>query len=181
MVRKAMKEGIKVEVDNQAVGFLIDTHKANMKAIGGKPKSQKFFELLPSYYKSGIDFNIYVAKYNNETIAALLLFYFNDTVEYYTPVIIEKYRDKQSLSLIIYEAMIDASKKSYKLWNWGGTWATQGGVYTFKKRWGTRDVNYYYHIQINNEHLLKVSKQNLLNHYEDFFVIPFDKLKNNNG
>ncbi|MFM6007618.1 MAG: GNAT family N-acetyltransferase, partial [Sphaerospermopsis kisseleviana] len=82
---------------------------------------------MNKYYQSGKDYRIYTAHLNGDTISALLLFYAGEAVEYYTPVIVEKYRDKQALSLIIYTAMIDASINGYKHWNWGGTWTTQQG------------------------------------------------------
>ncbi|HWY35583.1 MAG TPA: GNAT family N-acetyltransferase [Nitrosopumilaceae archaeon] len=178
MVRKGIKEGVKVFEENEAIDFVIDTHEKNMSAIGGKPKPRSFFKLFPTFYKPGIDYKIYTAKINGKAIAALLLFYFNDTVEYYSPVIVEEFRDKQALSLIIYEAMIEASKRGYKRWNWGGTWASQGGVYTFKKRWGTYDVNYHYYTLLKNESILTKSKGELLKHYDNFFVIAFNELKN---
>ena len=41
MVRKGMKTGLHVKVDNTAIDFLADTHENNMKAIGGKPKPHR--------------------------------------------------------------------------------------------------------------------------------------------
>jgi hypothetical protein len=179
MVRKAMKQNIKVEIDNTQVDFLRGVHKLNLESIGGRSKPDTFFEKFVNYFKPGIDFNIYVAKSNDELIAALLLFYHKNTVEYYTPVIVEEFRDKQPLSLIIYEAMVDASKKGYKLWNWGGTWESQHGVYTFKKRWGTKDIKYTYYTQLNDQDILRTSKEALLSRYENFFVVPFQMLLEN--
>ncbi len=176
MIRKAIKEEVKVEIDNSAIDFLYETHHENMIAIGGKPKSKKFFYLLNKYYQSGKDYRIYTAHLNGDTISALLLFYAGEAVEYYTPVIVEKYRDKQALSLIIYTAMIDASINGYKHWNWGGTWTTQQGVYTFKKRWGTKDIKYYYYTKIKNQNVLKETKEYLLKYYDNLFVVAFDKL-----
>lgn len=177
MVRKAMKSDLQVDIDNDSFNFLIETHEENMTAIGGKAKPRFFFDLVKKYFIPNKDYNIWVAYQNNKLIAALLLFYFRDTVEYYSPVIVEEYRDKQPLSYLIYISMIDASKKGFKLWNWGGTWANQGGVYTFKKRWGTYEQNYQYFIQINRKELYNIPKEILLNEYPDFFVLPFNKLK----
>lgn len=177
MVRKAQKQGLDILVDNTQIEFLYETHKQNMRAIGGKPKTQKFFSEFPKLYKANTDYKIYVAKENNDLIAAVLLFYYNNTVEYYTPVIIEEHREKQPLSLLIFEAMKEASKEGYKLWNWGGTWLTQDGVYRFKSRWGTKDINYYYYTKINTEKIYHCSKEQLLSEYNDVFVIPFSHLK----
>jgi hypothetical protein len=176
VIRKAMKEGVELHIDNTAIDFIFDTHKQNIEAIGGKHKTKEFFDLFPHYFTAGIDYNIYLATYTGETIAGVLVFYFKNTVEYYTPVIVEQFRDKQALSYLIYQAMIDASQKGFELWNWGGTWATQGGVYSFKKRWGTQDINYYYHTLIRNKEILNAKRSDLLSHYDNLFVINFKEL-----
>lgn len=182
MVRKAQKQGLTIEIDNTQLEFLKETHIENMLAIGGKPKAAKFFSVFPKLYKANSDYKIYVAKEKDVLISALLVFYYNKTVEYYTPVIVEAYRDKQPLSLLIYQAMKDAANEGYKLWNWGGTWLTQDGVYRFKSRWGTKDINYFYYTKINSEKVYTSSKEELLNSYKDVFVIPFTHLKvMNNG
>jgi len=177
MVRKAQKSGLRVSVDDGMIEFLRDVHHENMSAIGGRAKSACFFDLLPRYFRAGRDYKIWVAHDHSGPVAALLLFYFRGTVEYYMPVIREASRDKQPLSLIICDAMADASRHGFTLWNWGGTWATQDGLYMFKARWGTRDVNYTYFVQVNNEALYSATRESLLTHYPDFFVIPFQLLK----
>jgi hypothetical protein len=176
MVRKAEKIGIQVTVNNDAISFLEETHNENMIAIGGKAKPSNFFSLFPECFGQG--YKIYVASIDGEPIAALLLFYHNKTVEYYTPVIKEQHRDKQALSLLIYRAMTEASEQNYTLWNWGGTWKSQTGVYTFKKRWGTLDIPYFYYIFIGNKNIIKQSPEILLRNYPYFFVAPFHLLTN---
>lgn len=178
VIRKAVKERVQVSIDNSAIEFLYETHVNNMTAIGGKPKPKAFYNDFPSYYKAGKDYNIYLASFQGEPIAAMLVFYYNGTVEYYTPVIVEKYRSMQPLSLLIYHAMINASINGYSRWNWGGTWASQDGVYSFKKRWGTYDINYYYYTQLKNRNILNASRKDILDQYNNFFVISFEHVKN---
>ena len=98
-------------------------------------------------------------------------------VEYYTPVIINEYRSLQPLSLLITQAMFDASNLGFNWWNWGGTWQTQQGVYKFKSRWNTLDFEYNYYVKVNNKDLYFISKESLLKEYEGFYVFPFSKLK----
>lgn len=176
MVRKASKSGIVCSVENDQMPFLVETHHENMTAIGGKAKSENFFARIPSCFEPGNDYKIWMARFEGTPVAALLLFYFRDMVEYYTPVIKEAYRDKQPLSLLIYESMKEASERGFKLWNWGGTWASQGGVYTFKKRWGTFDQNYHYFTKINNKEIEKADAGLLSSEYPGFFVLPFSML-----
>lgn len=178
-IRKAIKEGVKILRlnDTDAIDFLYQTHYQNITAINGIPKEKRFFEMVPSCFGNE-QFKIYAAEYDGKRIAALLLFYYNKTVEYFTPAVVEEFRNLQPTALIIYEAMLDAISNGYKNWNWGGTWLSQGGVYDFKKKWGTTDHRYFYYTQIADQKIYYLSKEILLKEYPYFFVIPFNALKN---
>jgi hypothetical protein len=176
-IRRALREGVVIErrQDGDALDFLYKTHVANIEAIGGLSKRRAFFELVPEVMKES-DWSIYLAKLNGKPIAALLVFYFNQTVEYFTPVVVESYRNLQALSLVIYKAMQDAVSNGFSNWNWGGTWLSQRGVYDFKKRWGTTDYRYYYYTRIYNDVVKKQKKEILLEMYPGFYVVPFSQI-----
>ena len=176
MVRKAEKGGVAVAIDNDALDFVLDVHVQNMRDLGGIPKSDNFFLLVPKYFQAGIDYNIYVAKIENVRVAALLVFYYNKSAEYFTPVVLEAFRDTQALSGIIYRAMSDAARSGFRWWNWGGTWLSQDGVYRFKSRWGTQDKPYRYYTHIKNKEILAASRDSLLATYPNFFTVPFAAL-----
>ena len=178
MIRKSIKLGLEISKDNSKLDFLCSQHLKNMNVIGGKAKNPMFFKIFPNIYFPDKDYKIYIASYEGEIISALLLFFHRETVEYYMPVSKADHRDKQPMSLLIFRAMVDASKNGYKLWNWGGTWESQEGVYRFKKRWGTFDKKYYYYTQINNNDILQSSQKELLKEYPDMFVLPFNQLNN---
>jgi lipid II:glycine glycyltransferase (peptidoglycan interpeptide bridge formation enzyme) len=120
---------------------------------------------------------VYVGYVDNRPVAALLLFYFNKTVEYFTPVVREEFRSLQPTSLIIYEAMKDAIRDSYDKWNWGGTWLSQGSVYDFKKRWGAAEKRYYYYTRVYNKEIIGTDKETLIKSYPNFFLLPFNQLQ----
>jgi hypothetical protein len=179
MVRKAEKQGISVS-DKQwqgGINFLAETHADNMEQIGGMAKPIRFFELVESTFVYGTDYRIYTAWHDNEPVAALLLFYFKDTVEYFTPVIVQQHRSNQPLSLLIHRAMSDAVDKGFRWWNWGGTWHTQEGVYQFKRSWRAIDMPYKYFTTVMDQKVLDQSKAELLNDYPFFYVVPFSILK----
>jgi len=178
-IRKAIKEGVNVFALNtvESLDFLYNTHFDNITAINGIPKEKSFFDLIPKYFNDK-EYKIYIAELNGEWIGAILLFYFNKTVEYFTPVVVEKHRNLQPTSLIIFKAMAEAFQNGYINWNWGGTWLTQGGVYDFKKKWGTTDHQYYYYTNIRSKSIYNLTKETLLSEYPYFFVIPFSKLSN---
>jgi hypothetical protein len=180
MLRKSFKSGLTHDIDNNAMGFLYEIHKENMIAIGGKPKQKVFFDNINKFFKAGEDYNIYVAKLDGKPISALLLFYYNGFAEYYTPVIKAEFRELQPNSFLIYHSMVDASKKGHHTWNWGGTWKSQENLYRFKIRFGAYDKNYKYYIKINNAEIYHSNPKELAEHYDNFYLIPFDQLKVNN-
>lgn len=175
-IKKAQRCGITVAVENDQLDFLYQTHHQNITSIGGKAKEERFFSLIPKYFTPNEDYNIYIARLNGEKIGALLVFYFKDTVEYFTPAVVEEYKSSQPMPLVILQAMEDAYQKNYRKWNWGGTWLTQDGVYNFKKKFGAVDKPYKYYINVNNKELFKLSKETILKEYDNFYVVPFDKL-----
>ncbi|HWY12481.1 MAG TPA: GNAT family N-acetyltransferase [Bacteroidia bacterium] len=179
LIRKAQKMEISFsdESGKGYLDFLIETHQENLAAIGGISKPEIFFRLIPEIFIYGSDYKIYHAKKDGKLIAALLVFYYNKTVEYYTPVIKAEFRNSQPMSLLIFEAMKNAVVAGYNWWNWGGTWASQGGVYQFKSGWGTQDKMYYYYTKIFSDSILNKTKEQLLSEYPYFFVAPFNVLK----
>jgi hypothetical protein len=178
-VRKAIKENITVEIDNSdvAVEFLSKIHSENMGAIGGKIKSITFFTSIKNYFIGSKDFDIYIAKYDGEFIGALLVFYFNNIVEYYTPVIKEEFRNKQPLALLIFETMKGAVDKGFLYFNWGGNGIGLNSVYDFKKKWGAKDYKYNYYVKLNNKEVLNATPEELQENYDNFFIVPFSELK----
>lgn len=176
-IRRAMRDGITVQQrqDVEALNFLYNTHHQNMRAIGGLPKKKSFFDSIPNIMNKD-EWSIHLGMKNCQPVAALLTFSFNQTVEYFTPVICEEFRSTQALSLVIYQAMQNSIKCGLRNWNWGGTWLAQDGVYDFKRRWGTTHYAYYYFTRLFNTQARTQTKQALLEGYEGFYVLPFSEL-----
>lgn len=175
-VRKGLASNIGVRKDATQLPVLRDIHRRNLAQLGGRPKSDTFFELVPSCFDAGRDWDLYVATDERRVIAALLLFYFNRTVEYFTPAVEQSHRESQALPLLIATAITEAVQRGYTRWNWGATWESQTGVYRFKKKWAAQEVRYSYSTCINDQSLLKQTPATLLAKYPSFYVIPFDGL-----
>lgn len=176
MVRKGQSFNFIIEEDIEAISDLATIHSENMRLIGGSPKTARFFDLMKTTFIGGSDFKIFVARQNNVIICALLIFYYNQTAEYFTPAVHEDFRSSQALSAVIFHAMLDAAARGFSIWNWGGTWASQNGVHQFKKRWGTTDLNYNYYTRLNDRSLLHLHRDRLLSAYPGFFTLPFEAL-----
>jgi hypothetical protein len=181
MVRRALKKARQLGVtvmrtDREGLPFVAEVHRENMQSINGRAKPARFFDLVGDVLDSDRHYGVFTAFIGAEPVAALLVLYCNRTVEYFTPVIKAEHRSSQALSLVIYEAMHQAIAAGYRQWNWGGTWATQDGVYAFKNRWAARDMPYHYFTRVYDRAVLQCTQAELLERYPYFYVVPFSAL-----
>lgn len=176
-VRKARKSGVSwtVEDDEEAYRFLHATHEQNIRSVGGRPKAWSFFEEARRYVPPAMR-RLYVAYREAERLAALLVFRFARTVEYYTPAVLPAARPLQPLALLVHEAMREAATDGFSHWNWGGTWHSQIGVYRFKRKWGAKDMPYHYFTRISDRSIFARTPEDLLAAFPGFFVMPFDQV-----
>jgi len=178
-VRKGLKGGFDIRHGDKPALLkqLHDLHVANMTAIGGIPKEWSVFQAITEEFSYDDDYRVYVAEQDGHVAAALLLLYFNRTVEYFVPAIDAEARSDQPLSALIYCAMLDAVARGYRQWNWGGTWLTQSSVYRFKRRWGTRDIPYFYFVNVLDSRILSWTRQEILAWFPYYYVLPFNALR----
>lgn len=172
-IGKAEKAGVSVHIDNSAFDFLEQTHRENMAAIGGTPKPPSFFTAIQRVMSQGKDYRIYVATHQNVQVGAILLFYFGEFVEYITPVTTTGCRDLQPTAALLYQAMIDAMGEGRSIWNWGGTWLRQDGVYRFKRKWGASEKRYSYATFLRNLALKSMTTEDISDQYTYFYAFPF--------
>lgn len=177
LVRKGDRQGFDVAVENDAWELLRRIHEETMAAVGRTPKPASFYAAVAATLRPGDGYRIYVARERDEPVAALLALYHGDFVEYFMPVIVHEHRERQPLSLIIFRAMADAARDGYRIWNWGGTWLTQDGLYQFKRRWGTQEREYRYAIAVNDSSVARRSPAELTAAYPLYFAYPFHLLE----
>ena len=151
-----------------------------MAAIGGQAKSPDFFSAIREIMEYDKHYRVYTAHAPSGDIAAsLMVLYFRDWVEYFVPASAQEYRSRQPLSVLILKAMTDAilGRQSTK-WNWGGTWASQDGVYRFKSRWGAQDHRYRYFVRLprGKAPLSVLGREGLQRCFPFFFTCPYSIL-----
>jgi len=185
MVRKARKSRIAHthSSDLEVLRFLADTHRENMTGIGGIAKGWEFFRKVPEIFQYDTDYRVYAATRDGCLVSALLIFYHKKTVEYFTPATVREYRHLQPNSLLIFEAMKDATCQNYHYWNFGGTWYSQNGVRQFKNRWGAQDRPYDYYVVTYQDigHILNMKPEEIVAEYPFFYVVPFSALRRAKG
>jgi len=178
-IRKGLRGGFSIGHDDSlaALHELARLHHDNITAIGGMHKPRDVFDAIRTTFRYDTDYRVYVARLDGHIVAALLLLFHGHTVEYFTPAILEQHRSLQPMSALIFHAMVEATRRGFRRWNWGGTWLTQSGVYDFKRKWGTRDLPYYYYTNVSDDGLLDISQPALVEAFPHFFVVPFSALR----
>ncbi len=176
-IRKAVSSSVRTVVDSGDIDTLFEMHCASMAAINGKAKESAFFDSIASNMTPDEDYEIIYATLNGKKIAGILLFFHTNYVEYFTPASLGEYRDIQPTAAILHDAILAAAQNGKTMWNWGGTWQTQEGVYKFKKKWGAKDFHYNYYTKINNSKIYSMSRAELEAQYPHFFVLPYSELK----
>lgn len=175
-VQKALRSGVEVDVENDGFAILEALHTEGMAAIGGRAKSSDFFARVAQHFRPGDDYNLYIARVGGKEVAALLLFYFGSTVEYYVPATAVASRALQPMAAILRRAMDDAATRGFRRWNWGGSWTEQESLIRFKAKWGGRQQVYRYWTKVQRPDLLSAPASELLAGYPGFYVVPFSAL-----
>lgn len=180
LVRKSLKQGFQVnkEDTDEAWDFLYQMHYESLLAKGGQAKPKSHFEAIRKVFSPNSR-HLWMASINNEPAAALLLLYYNKTVEYFVPVVNVNFRPQQPLSLLIYSAMLDAIEKGFYWWNWGGTWLSQHSLLHFKSGFGAESFPYRYFIISSPEGIKTVRQMGLklMDEFPFFYIFPFNVLK----
>jgi hypothetical protein len=178
-LRKAESLGVRVVEDPMALPTLYELHAAALGATGGRAKPLEFFTQVPEHFRPGIDYRLFLAEFEGEAVAALLVFSFAGTVEYFTPATRLEHRNLQAGSLLIHAAMTRAIEDGCTRWNWGGTWPSQTGLLHFKRKWGGGELRYRYVTKVNARELMDATASELQHEYPDFYVLPYSALQAN--
>lgn len=143
-IRKGQRLDQRIERrdDAAAWAWMQGVHERSIRGLGGVPKALAVFEALRSAF--GADAQLWVGAVGGAPVSGVVVIRYRGTVEYFTPVVEEAHRDSQALSATIFEVMQRSAEDGATLWNWGGTWRSQEGVYRFKSRWGAEDLPYRY-------------------------------------
>jgi len=175
-VRKAERSGVVVAVENESFPILETLHRESMEVAGGRAKSRSFFEAVPHHFGADVDYKLYVARVGGEPAAALLLFYYGSTVEYYVPAVRSRFRPEQPMAAVLHRAMTEAIDAGFARWNWGGSWVSQESLIRFKAKWGGTGGRYRYWTKVNRSELLSLTPSELAAAYPEFYVVPYSAL-----
>jgi len=146
-IKIAEKRGVKI---NESKDF-----EAYFKILEQTLKRDKFAGHEKEFYKKMLEIlskgshaKMYIAEYEKEIIAGMILTYYNDTAIYYYGASSDKYREVMAPYLLQWTAIKDAKERGYKFYDFLGIappdaknhpWA---GVTDFKLKFGGRITQY---------------------------------------
>lgn len=177
--RNAVRKGYLVNqdvrqlTDMAALQWLQQVHSEAIVKLGGLAKSMPVFEKLVEHLPLGQASRLYIGYVNDQPVSGLLVLLHGRTVEYFTPVATEEFKNEQVLSALIAEVMQRLVAEGFGLWNWGGTWRSQEGVYRFKSRFGATDYPYRYVGKIFDEMRLRQIKSNDPSAFPYFYLYRY--------
>lgn len=174
-VRKGQQLKMRFEerTDLTSLCWLQSVHEESIYSLGGVPKPLYVFEALTRQFKLGHRARLFVAYDADIPAAGILFLTHGDMVEYFTPVVAPNYRDKQALPALIFECMRRFSSEGFVLWNWGGTWRSQEGVYRFKQRWGAEQHPYRYFNRVIDQSIVAKSPELMRDKFPWFYLYRF--------
>jgi len=175
--RNAVRKGLSnlqevfLSDDPSVIEFLVREHQESISRLGGLSKTQNQIEALHRMLDQNT--RIYVATTKKGSVGAALLTLENRNItEYFIPVVRHELRESQLLSALIFKVMCMSFEEGRTIWNWGGTWKNQSGVYRFKSRFGSSDRNYRY-FGWSTEKLSSQSSHDLVANYPYWYVRKF--------
>jgi len=179
-VRRAQRASVHVtsEVTGERLASFYAIYRQNCADYGIPPKPWECIEFLTSERVRGRFSQIYFATMENRVIAALLVLFSPTTASYYIPCSLEDYRSHQPGTLLVDHAARDARTRGLKYWNWESSPSRDSGVYTFKKRWGSKEEEYRVYVKTfqPEEKIKALGRARIAQDFPYYFVWPFDRL-----
>ena len=145
-VRKAQKSNIIIEFGNQYLDDFYEVISLNMRGLGTPVHSKKLY--LNILHEFPDNAKIFVAKYEGNTICAVLTIEFKDTIYAHAMGQIYKYRALKPSALIYWRIIQYASEKGYKALDFGRS-AWNSGTFNFKKHLGAEPQQLHYDYYLN--------------------------------
>jgi hypothetical protein len=173
MIRKGEKTNLTIELkdDDASFEWLHSEHTRSILNLGGLPKALTVFSALRSSF--GRNCELYIGYANGEPVCGVLIILYAQTIEYFTPVVKDEWRESQVLSALIYRIMLKMIDRGFKQWNWGGTWLSQEGVYRFKKRWGSVDYPYRYYSRKTSKSIMRIPRESLQINFPFYYLYKY--------
>ncbi len=151
-INKAKKEGVRI-LFSEEEKELKEFYRLNLRTCrlhGIPPQPYKFFKNVWDIMGQKSLVKLVLAVYQGKSVAGAMFFLFREKVYYMYGASDENYLFCRPNHLLLWETMIWAMKKKFRLFDLGRVSQDNVGLAEYKKRWGAeqKDLFYYYWPQI---------------------------------
>jgi len=151
-IGKARKNGVTVRVDNalNAMKNFDHLNKQTKRNLGVPAHPSRFLRNIN--HKLARFTKLYLAEFEDKTVAGIVTLSFKDTVYYAYGASHNDYLKYYPNDLLVWQAIEESCNQGYRYFDFGKTAPDNEGLVRFKKHWGTkqRALYYYYHPGIPN-------------------------------
>lgn len=147
-IRRPQKEGMYVKVGREdELDSFYNVFSINMRDLGTPVYPKRFFRNILEYFSKTVWIcTVYKAE---EPVASGFLAGFKETLEIPWASSVGKYNRYSPNMILYWSSMEFACKNGYSVFDFGRS--TPGeGTYNFKKQWGARPVQLYWHYWLKN-------------------------------
>ena len=146
-IRLAERKGVQIEKCNNIDDFYVlakETENRDKISFFGK----NYFDKLLTILQKNNAGDLFVAKYNDQVISAIINVYYGNTAAYFFGASSDKHRNVMPNHLIQWNAIQEAKKRGYQYYDFWGiaenddpadSWA---GVTRFKRGFGGQEIQY---------------------------------------
>ena len=146
-IRKAQKDGVRVKKTSSIydIKLFYNLNLITKKRLGVPGHPERMF--LEMFKELGPHCQLYLAEFQNKTIAGIVVIKFKGQVLYGYGASDENYLLHRPNDLLIWTAIEESCQEGYELFDFGRTLPTERGLSMFKKKWGTEEksLEYYYY------------------------------------
>ncbi len=141
-IRKARKSELSVEFhDRSMLPTFYNIWTENMRDLGSPPHSMKFFDTILRVFSDSS--RLILVKYRQEYIGAALCLYEKEMLALPWVSSQRKYFELYPNNILYWEAMCFAIQQGCRRFDFGRS-SVGSGTYTFKIRWGAKEVPLYW-------------------------------------
>jgi FemAB-related protein (PEP-CTERM system-associated) len=158
MIRQGQKNGLQAIVDNARLRDCYDVYAESVRNLGTPVFPYRYFETLTQRF--GDDCRVLLVRYNNQTVAAVLVFVYKDQILPYYAGARREYFHLAANDFMYWELLSYAARNGYQTFDFGRS-KKGTGSFDFKRHWGfePRPLPYWYQ-SINGQAVPDTSSMN---------------------
>lgn len=134
MVRKSLEHPMYVHTQNEWSADFYDLYSRNLRRLGTPMFPAKHFTQLLQHFRGMAD--IREVRFNGNTVAAVLTFYFRDQVLPYYGASDPSASPIAPNNFMYFDLMRWGGQNNYRIFDFGRSKKQSGGSYDFKAHWG---------------------------------------------